>query len=83
MGIKVMGSAYTYCNNESIVCNAMQPKLTLKQKHNAITYHHVREAQAAQMMLVAKIDGNINLADMLIKCLPGPKLCEMVSHVLW
>ena len=30
MGIEVMGPAYTYCDNKSIVHNAMQPESTLK-----------------------------------------------------
>jgi hypothetical protein len=46
-------------------------------------YHRVREAQAAGIVRIAKEDGETNLADVLFKCLPGPRLRELCSRVLW
>ena len=83
MGIEVDGSTNVFCDNESVVKNSTRPESTLKKKHNAISYHRVREAQAAGIIRVAKEDGVTNLADVLTKCLPAPRLKELISCILW
>jgi hypothetical protein len=83
MGVQVDGPTNVFCDNESVVKNSTKPESTLKKKHNAIAYHRVREAQAAGIVRIAKEDGETNLADVLTKCLPGPRLRELCSRVLW
>jgi len=83
MGIEVDGSTDVFCDNESVVKNSTRPESALKKKHNAISYHRVREAQAAGIVRIAHEDGDTNLADLLTKCLAAPRLKELISHVLW
>ena len=83
MGIKVDGPTSLFCDNEAVVTNSTKPESTLKKKHNAIAYHRVREALAAGIAKVANEDGLTNLADGLTKCLPGPRLKEIFSAILW
>ena len=83
MGIMINGSTYTFCDNESVVKNTMKSESTLKKKHNAIAYHHVHEAQAAGVVHIAHKDGETNLADVLTKSLPGPRLHELISYILY
>jgi hypothetical protein len=83
MGISVDGSANVFCDNESVVKNTMHPESTLKKKHNAITYHRVREAHAAKIVRIAHKPGETNLADILTKCLPGPRLRTLIQYILW
>jgi hypothetical protein len=83
MGVQVDGPTNVFCDNESVVKNSTKPESTLKKKHNAIAYHCVREAQAAGIVRIAKEGGGTNLADVLTKCLPGPRLRELCSRVLW
>jgi hypothetical protein len=83
MGIPVAGSTNVYCDNEAVVKNTTHPESTLKKKHNAIAYHLVREAQRAGIVRIAKEDGKTNLADILIKLMPGPRLKELISQILW
>ena len=66
-------------DNAAVVMNTTKPESTLKKKHNAIAYHHVREAQAAGVIWIAKEDGETNLADVLTRSLPGPQLRTMMS----
>ena len=47
MGIPVNGPTSVFCDNESVVKNSTAPESMLKKRHNAISYHHAREAQAA------------------------------------
>ena len=83
MGVQVDGPTNVFCDNAAVVMNTTKPESTLKKKHNAIAYHRVREAQAAGVIRIAKEDGETNLADVLTKSLPGPRLRTMISFILW
>jgi len=83
MGIQVDGPTNVFCDNESVVKNTTRPESTLKKKHNAIAYHRVREAQAAGIVRISHEAGETNLADILTKCLPGPRLRTLISYILW
>jgi hypothetical protein len=66
-GIPIKGPAYVYCDNQGVVKNASIPESVLSKKHNAINYHAVREAVAANILRVAKEDSTTNVADLLTK----------------
>ena len=83
MGIEIEGSTSLLCDNESVVKNATRPESCLKKKHVAIAYHRVREAQAASIVRIAHQPGEFNLADVLTKLLPGPRLKELIGCILW
>jgi hypothetical protein len=83
MGVAIDGPTSIFCDNEAVVKNTTMPESTLKKKHNSIAYHRVREALAAQFVRIAKEDGETNLADGLTKCLPGPRLKDIFSSILW
>jgi hypothetical protein len=72
-GIPIEGPASVFCDNNLGVLNVTVPESTLSKKHNAIAYHRVREAVAAQVMRVAKEPSETNLADLLTKQLPAPQ----------
>jgi hypothetical protein len=54
---------------------------TLKKKHVTIAHHCCREAQAAGYVRIGFIKGMENLADMLTKTLPGPRLGKLMEYV--
>lgn len=83
MGVPLDGPANLFCDNESVVTNSSTPESTLKKKHNAIAYHRTREAIAAGTIQIAHEDGLTNLADILTKCLPGPRLRTLIQRILW
>ena len=82
MGVPTDGPTNVFCDNESVFKNSTKPESVLKKKHNAIAYHRTREAIAANIIRIAWEDGRFNLADVLTKLLPGPKLRELVSYIL-
>jgi hypothetical protein len=43
----------------------------------------VREAQATDIIWVAWEPTDLNLADLLTKVLPGPKLHTLIAQILW
>jgi hypothetical protein len=83
MGVEIDGPTSVFCDNASVVQNSSNPESTLKKKHNAIAYHRVREAIAAGTIQLAKEDGQTNLADILTKLMPGPRLKALISCILW
>ena len=83
MGIPLAGPTSVFCDNESVVKNSTAPESTLKKRHNAITYHRAREAQAAGIIRVAWESGDTQIGDLLTKLMPGPRLKELVGYVLW
>jgi hypothetical protein len=80
-GIPLEGPANVFCDSYSVVTNSTIPSSTLKKKHNSIAYHRVREAIAANIMHVAWVHTNKNLADILTKPLPGPKLHAFAEKI--
>ena len=72
MGIPLQGPSQILCDNRSVVLNTTLPSSTLKKKHNAIAYHRVREAVAANVVKVNHIEGKENIADILTKATDGP-----------
>ena len=83
LGIPIDGSANVFCNNMSVVMNTTRPESTLKKKHNAIAYHRVHEAVASGTICITKEPTETNLAGMLTKPLPGPRLRELCRIVLY
>ena len=83
MGIPLIGPTSVFCDNQSVVKNTTAPESVLKKRHNAIAYHRAREAQAAGIIRVAWENGETNIADVLMKLMPGPCLKELIGYVLW
>ena len=83
MGVPLDGPTNTFCDNESVFKNATLPESTLKKKHCAIAYHRTREAIAAGIIRVAWESGETNLADILTKLMPRPRLHEIAKRILW
>ena len=83
IGLALDGPADVYCDNQGVVKNTSIPESTLSKKHNAVNYHIVREAVAADAMRVGKEDTNTNLADALTKILPFSRKRELLGVLLY
>jgi hypothetical protein len=55
LGVVLDGPALMLGDNMSVVLNTTVPSSKLKNKHNAIAYHRVREAILARIMRFAYI----------------------------
>ena len=82
-GIPLEGPAMVFCDNEAVYRNAAIVKSKLRQKHNSICFHLVREAVAAGKMVVSNIDRNENLADLLTKSVPGHRRKYLRSKIMF
>jgi hypothetical protein len=67
LGTPVNSSTNVFCDNKSVITNSTTPTSQLKKKHNSTAYHNVREAVAATIVRIAKVQLNENMADLLTK----------------
>ena len=67
MGVKVDSKSYMFGDNESVVQSTTIPHSRLHKRHNALSFHRVREAIAAKILAFFHIPGAINPADILSK----------------
>jgi hypothetical protein len=74
---------YVLVDNDSVVKNSTIPHSTLQRKHNAICYHCVHEAVAAQVLRIAYIPSGENLADLFTKIVGASKLKDFCLKLLY
>ena len=67
LGVPVQGSSYMFGDNQSVITSSTIPHSALKKRHNALSYHRVREAIAAKIFKFYKLKSADNPADILSK----------------
>jgi hypothetical protein len=82
-GVPIETPTNVFCDNQSVVTNTTIPESTLRRKHNAIAYHKVREAVAANAIWIAKEHTDTNLADFLTKPLNASKRKALLENILF
>ena len=82
LGVPLDGPADVFCDNNSVVQSSTIPASVLKKKHNAVSFHKVRETIAAGAMRVSHEPTESNLADLLSKTLSGPRHRLLTNHIL-
>ena len=70
-------------DNNAVILNSSVPESTLKRKHHSVNYNYVREAVAAGITLIFKVDTGSNLADLFTKLLDRTKRKELVQRILY
>jgi hypothetical protein len=67
LGAPLDGKAYMFGDNESVITSSTIPHSSLNKRHNALSYHRVREAIASNVLWFFHISGKTNPADVLTK----------------
>jgi hypothetical protein len=83
MGIPIDGPAWLFGDNESVVTSSTIPQSTLNKRHNALSYHRVRENIAAGVIYFMHIAGKTNPSDVLTKYLGWAKFWPLVQPILF
>ena len=83
MGIPIDGPAWLFGDNQSVVTSSTIPQSTLNKRHNALSYHRVRENIAAGVIHFMHIAGKTNPSDVLTKYLGWSKFWPLVQPILF
>jgi hypothetical protein len=67
LGVPVHGFSYMIGDKKTVIDGASFPHSKLHKRHNALSFHRVREAAASDMLKCFFIDGEFNPADILSK----------------
>ena len=83
MGIPIDGKSWLFGDNQSVITSSTIPKSTLNKRHNALSYHRVRECIAMGIINLLHVDGKNNPSDVLTKFLPYHKLRPLIEPLLF
>ena len=84
MGIPILGPAYIYGDNQSVLFNTTIPESTLKRKSQSLCYHFVREGCAKDEWRTCYVNTKDNPADILTKAIPSGELrARLVRMILY
>ena len=83
LGIPVREKSYMFGDNESVVNSSVRPHAKLHKRHNALSFHRVREAVAAKFVVFSFIPGEMNPADILSKHWSYTAVWHMLKPVLF
>ena len=67
LGVPIIGHSYLFGDNEAVINSSSQPESRLHKRHNALSYHHVRECIAAGITRFHFANSGNNPADILSK----------------
>ena len=82
-GIEIMeNETKVFGDNNSVIINTSVPESTLKKKHHSINFNFVREAVAAGLVLIFKVDTGSNLADLFTKLVNKETRKNIVQKIL-
>jgi hypothetical protein len=67
LGVPILGKSLLFGDNQSVIISSTEPQSPINKRHNALSYHRVREAIAAGIVDFRKVLGAENVADILSK----------------
>jgi hypothetical protein len=83
LGVPVRDKSYMFGDNESVVNSSTQIHAKLHKRHNALSFHRVREAIAAGVIAFYHIAGPSNPADILSKHWSYGNVWKVMQPVLF
>ena len=83
LGVPIKGRAFMFGDNQSVITSSMIPHSRLSKRHNALSYHWVREAIVAEILSFHQIEGKKNPADILSKHCGRPQMVDHVNPLLF
>ena len=67
LGVPIMGPSHMFGDNESVVNSSKNMYAKLHKRHNALSFHRVRESIAARICRFHHLSGKFNPADITSK----------------
>ena len=82
-GVPIDGPAWMFGDNESVITQSNIPHSMLNKRHNALSYHRVRESIAAGVLYFLKIKSAENPSDILTKFLDHSASWHIIEPILF
>lgn len=83
LGVPVKGRSFMFGDNQAVVNNSAIPHSCLNKRHNALSYHRVREAIAGKIVNFYWINGKKNPADIVSKHWAYPDIWSLLQPILF
>jgi len=83
LGVPVRKKAYMFGDNKSVVDSSTVPHAKLHKRHNALSFHRVREAIAGAIIGFYHMDGTENPADILSKHWAYRQIWKLLQPLLF
>ena len=78
LGVPLTTPTMLLGDNMSVILNTTVPSSQLKKKHNAIAYHHIREAIAGKIVSFVHIPSKLNVSDVMTKPIPNDQFLTLI-----
>ena len=82
LGVPMKCPSIVFGDNHAAINSSAIPDDTLKKRHNALSYHRVREAIASKILKFYHISGTENPADVLTKFLDSKTWWHLLKSLL-
>jgi hypothetical protein len=83
LGVPVNTKSFMFGDNQAVVTNSSIPHSSLNKRHNALSYHRVREMIAAKILGYYWIDGKKNPSDIVSKHWSYPQVWHLLKPILF
>ena len=83
LGVPIRDKSYMFGDNKAVVDSSTVPHSKLHKRHNALSFHRVREAIASKMVVFYHIFSETNPADILSKHWAFPAIWPMLQAILF
>ena len=82
LGVPIKSKAYMFSDNKSVVTSSTVPHFLLSKRHSILSYHRVREAIAAKLLVFHWCDSSQNKSDILSKHWESSKVFHIIRDLL-
>ena len=83
LGVPIVGKTDMFGDNKSVVDSSSFPQSKLHKRHTTLSFHRVREAIGAKIVLFSHLPGKKNPADILSKHWSYHKIWKMLQPLLF
>jgi len=83
MGVPLDGPSWMFGDNQSVITSSTIPESSLNKRHNALSYHLVRECIAAEIIYFIHVEGKFNPSDLFTKILGWAEFWPLIQPLLF
>ena len=83
LGVPIRDKSYVFGDNKTVIDSSSTPHAKPHKRHNALSFHRVREAVASKYVTIFHVPGEFNPADILSKHWAHASVWRMLNALLF